>query len=328
VSSKPGPRLPLAFIRQTLFICLVALFAATANLFSQTPDSWINPGTGSWFTTANWSTGAVPTAGVNAVVDNGGTAFVNMTATVGNLTIGATTAGSTVEVNSGTLLVNILNVGRDGTITGNSAATVNTGGSVINSGSISGTPAGVVLSNGGSVTNNSGGTISNPGYVGVELVNGGTVTNSAGATITGSEAGVLSGLPFSGSAPSTIVNSGIISGANNGVEYNSGGSLTNNAGGTIQGAEGDGIAVLPTISNGGSLIFSNAGTVNGNVSLGNFANSVTLITGGVINGNLGAILNFPIKMLIASATQPWSWNVTPQWRSLRPGAKRLWEPAL
>jgi autotransporter-associated beta strand protein len=78
----------------------------------------------------------------------------------------------------------------------------------------------------------------------------------------------------------SITNSGTIFGPN-GISITGGGSVVNNAGGVITGSSG-----LAILSAGGSAKISNAGTINGNVSLGNFANTVQLFSGGRINGNL------------------------------------------
>src|SRR5262249_45189244 len=61
------------------------------------------------------------------------------------------------------------------------------------------------------------------------------------------------------------------------------GTITNNAGATIIGTGGTAIQVAGAAAN-----FSSAGNINGNVTLGNFANSVTLLTGGKITGSLNA----------------------------------------
>jgi fibronectin-binding autotransporter adhesin len=80
-------------------------------------------------------------------------------------------------------------------------------------------------------------------------------------------------------AGGTVSNSGYISGLT-GLELDGGGSVTNL--GTITGSSG---VAIDTTGAGANTI-SNVGTINGSVNLGNGVNTVTLVTGGVIDGNL------------------------------------------
>jgi hypothetical protein len=170
-----------------------------------------------------------------------------------------------------------------------------------NGGTISGT-TGIELEDGGSVTNS--GRISGTDGAGVEFLDGGSVTNSAGGTITGSTRGVLSPteLPESGISeqaaaiaaqaadpPAVVVtNSGTISGAT-GVEIDTGGSVTNNAGGIIRGTGGegvgDGIGVAALPNSGVApepLAVANSGTISGTNT------AIDLEGGGSITNNSGA----------------------------------------
>lgn len=45
-------------------------------LAAMAQSNWTNPGTGDWYTPGNWSAG-VPGAGVDAVIENGGTAVLS-----------------------------------------------------------------------------------------------------------------------------------------------------------------------------------------------------------------------------------------------------------
>jgi autotransporter-associated beta strand protein len=278
----------------------------------------------------NEKTGTI-TGGLEFDSPTGGT-VVNAGQISGRVFSGVTGTGILVTEGPG----NIINTG---TISGDNAIELDNGGSVNNSGNITGTRNG------------------EGGGAGIDLNNGGAVVNNADGKITGTNEGILSSLPFSGTtgevnaaaaqpaavaAPPavTIENSGTISGAT-GIEADAGGSVTNNAGGVIQGTAGNGIAALPTfagnppaltvvnsgiisgsgaaaidlesggsitnnaggviasdaenpaiIANGGTLTFTNAGTITGSVTLDNlpetipFVNHATLVTGGSIAGDL------------------------------------------
>lgn len=162
-----------------------------------------------------------------------------------------------------------------GTITGAVGITLNAGGSVTNvaGGAIAVAIGQAIFAQGAPVTVVNSGTIS--GTVGVVLSNGGSVTNNAGGTIKGADTGITA------DQVATVANSGTISG-DIGVALFSGGAVTNNAGGLIVSGRGS----PAVISNGGSLIFLNAGTIQGSITLVNFANQATLVTGGTIAGDL------------------------------------------
>jgi hypothetical protein len=148
-------------------------------------------------------------------------------------------------------------------------------------------PPAVIVTNSGTIS----------GATGVEIDTGGSVTNNAGGIIrgTGGE-GVGDGigvaaLPNSGVAPEplAVANSGTISGTNTAIDLEGGGSITNNSGASIVAGAGN----PAVIANGGPLIFLNAGTITGSVTLdtlpgtaANFANQATLVTGGIIAGDL------------------------------------------
>jgi hypothetical protein len=181
-------------------------------------------------------------------------------------------------------------------------------------GQISGSD-GIDLEEGGSVVN--AGTISGTDGAGVLLSNGGSVTNNAGGKITGVEEGILSQLPFSGETGGTeetatsvtkaalaapaveVTNSGTISGAT-GIEIDAGGQVTNNAGGVIQGTEGDGIA---SVGNSGTLpaplVVVNSGTIQGT------AGGIDLTGGGAVTNNAdGTIIAGAGNPAVASTGGP------------------------
>lgn len=170
------------------------------------------------------------------------------------------------------------------------------GGAVINSGSstITGRRYGVHLAGDGSgptpvvsVVNNTGGSIissstASPGTAGV-YVSGyrGNVTNDATSQILGRLWGVRL------AAGGLVNNSGLISGV----------SSATTAGVTIAGASGT---------------VSNSGTINGGVTMGNFANLVTLNIGSVIDGSLNVGTTNTSRLILdgASGTQAYSGAVT------------------
>jgi autotransporter-associated beta strand protein len=184
-------------------------------------------------------------------------------------------------------------------------------GNITNSGNVS---DGIELDNGGSVTNQAGGsitgipggdaailspmpfsgvtptplTVTNSGSIsgstGVEADTGGTVTNNAGGIIEGTNGpGIIASADDTGTPPPlTVVNSGTISGTTVGIELDGGGSITNNAGGSIVAGAGN----PAVIAFEAAVTFSNAGQITGSVTLADFANAATLITGGTIAGDL------------------------------------------
>jgi fibronectin-binding autotransporter adhesin len=213
--------------------------------------------------------------------------------------------------NSGTISGDIANGGVDGVAFANGGSVTNNAGGIITGadrGVVSALP---VLPEAGiseqaaaiaaqaadppAVIVTNSGTIS--GATGVEIDTGGSVTNNAGGIIrgTGGE-GVGDGigvaaLPNSGVAPEplAVANSGTISGTNTAIDLEGGGSITNNSGASIVAGAGN----PAVIANGGPLIFLNAGTITGSVTLdtlpgtaANFANQATLVTGGIIAGDL------------------------------------------
>lgn len=116
----------------------------------------------------------------------------------------------------------------------------------VNTGSV--TTNGIDLTGSVEAVVNSGGI---SGARAVELADGGSVTNQSAGTIVGSTAGIgIDG------AAGTVVNAGRVSSTRYGVALNSGGSVTNQSSGSISGTAA-GVYVL----GGGTVI--NAGAISG-----------------------------------------------------------------
>ncbi len=156
----------------------------------------------------------------------------------------------------------------------------------------------VVFKAGGSLTNQDGGQITGgatpEGYGGTGVVfeAGGSLTNESGGQITGGstpEGYGGSGVVFTG-GPGTLVNAGTITGGNN----------------NQPGYNGTGVLFTATAGN-----LTNSGTINGGVTMATVANAVTLLSGGVINGDLSIGGNTSSTLtLTGSGDQAYSGAVT------------------
>jgi len=118
----------------------VVIFSLCAVNTASSQDAW-NPATGDWSAAGNWSLGRIPGTADNVVVDNCGTAVVSTLAgtsyKIQNLSIGATTNGSTVEINNGvTLNVATLTIGGGGTLNLDPGASFSQSGGFTNNGNI------------------------------------------------------------------------------------------------------------------------------------------------------------------------------------------------
>jgi hypothetical protein len=231
----------------------------------------------------------------------------------GNIT---STKYSAVDLTHGGSVTNAAGASIVGGSNGVAFGTAGTAGTVTNSGNISASGAAVYLQNGGSVTNNSAGTISGkqygafleggPGTIanqgsisgatgdGIVLGLGGAVTNAASASISGANIGVYVKYRAAG----TVTNSGNISASaagGAGVELADGGIVTNYLSGSISGTN-FGVFVPGTFGNPGTV--ANPGTVvndgritstkYGGVNLG-AGGSVTNATGASIVGGSNGV---------------------------------------
>ncbi|WP_158922592.1 Hint domain-containing protein [Acidisphaera sp. S103] len=188
----------------------------------------------------------------------------------------------------------------------NAATTVVNGGTIagnpaINHGSFAG--AGIELTSGGHITNQSGGTIS--GYYGIKAKGGATATVVNIGAITGygsnpSSAGVYISVTGSGTVTNqsggrisgydgiievtgtgTVVNAGIIistgTTAGNGIDLNAGGLIINQSGGTISGPNGIDGAKTTTVVNAGRIAAAGAG--------------IALLAGGLVTNQSGGVIS-------------------------------------
>ncbi len=234
---------------------------------------------------------ALFTRGNDSVITNGGTLIggtAGIYANADNLTVinNGTIRATGVETNGN---ARAAPNGYDGIYAGGAGASVTNNG-LIESTSASG--RGVYLAGGGTVTNNSGGTIRG-GSLGINIA-GGLVTNQANALITGAEQGIYAYDAEGGNT--TINNSGTIVSTGIGSRgIQDGGSaitVTNQLGGTIVGNSwGIQVGAAGAITNSG---FIGSGTLANGTS-GAFTASASgsgiTIWGGSVTNNAGATIH-------------------------------------
>ncbi len=231
-----------------------------------------------------------------------------VTVAQGNLQLGSesdvsgTNGGSGVSFTAfGTLTNNTgtsISGGRGGDAqeagSGGDGVVFNSGGSLINHADVS-----ILGGSGGSAPQG----VAGEGGSGVSFTADGTLTNSTGASISGGNGGNSQ----EGSAAA----------GGDGVVFQSGGNLTNDAGAFISGGNGgsnnwnSSPSGTGVVFQGGSGNLTNAGTINNGVSMGNYANRVTLMAGGVINGDLNMSQNLGTTLILGgTGNQTYSAAVT------------------
>ena len=220
---------------------------SSSSFTAITAAHWINSSGGNWSTSSNWSTGTVPTAANDAIIDASGTYTVNLDVApaFNSLTVGGGATG-TQTLNCAGNSVNFTNAS---TVAANGALTLS-----------SGTLTGAALTVNGSMDWNGNGALSN--------------------TLNISSSGTLN-LPGSGTrfiGGGTLNNSGTVnwSGGNNISIYDSG--VINNLGGALFSVTNDQIIYQHCCSVGQA--FNNAGTFRKTVAAG-----TTSVNNGGFNNN-------------------------------------------
>jgi hypothetical protein len=170
------------------------------------------------------------------------------------------------------------------TLNGNDTGVYLGAGGTINNqsgGSILGGNTGLIISDGNLAVDNAG-SISGD-VIGISVNHGGMLNNQSGGTIAGGVDGI-----YGFGSPQTIVNAGVIVGTNNtAILYGAGGSVNNLSGGTIEGYTG-------VFLNGGFCYVTNSGSIMGQDTGVNLFSGGSLdnLTNGIIaGGNYGVSVN-------------------------------------
>ncbi|WNJ93546.1 autotransporter domain-containing protein [Bosea sp. 685] len=248
--------------------------------------------------------GTITANSFNGIVLSGGGGVSNaagatITSGASGISIGTSSAGAGTVSNLGT----ITQTGTFGDL-----VVLRFGGSVANAQgatiSANNTGNAVSVGQGASRTVQNAGIITNTGtnFATGVLVQGGasTVTNSA----TGRISGTFNGVYASASAPMTFTNDGLIestsaTGAARAVEATGGGTFVNT--GTIRSVASDGLylARAGTVTNRGTI----SGAVNAINFSGNYARTLNLDTGSVLNGNVQGGTGVDALVLLGSGTE-------------------------
>ena len=296
------------------FAVLLTALAVAPRVHAATA-TWILAGNGSWNVAANWSTGAVPTAADDVVVNTAVTININASGTgasgVANsvtITAGATitrtaprtltvtngisvnttgaaaisvpfTAGSLTKAGSGTLTFNAAALSGAGQeVTGNVDVT---GGTLTLNGANALTTGGLItVGTGATLTRAGGGALAPAGGL---TVNGGTVTVGGGGLTSGG-AVTLTGATTTFSGAGGLTSSGAVSLTGSTITFTGGGGLT----ATGQTVTVDATSSISTTA-GASI---NAGTVNITGGSVTFGGNGDLNTSAAVNVSSGGSLVF------------------------------------
>lgn len=276
------------------------------RIFLQTGGEVINGGTISRLTTGQEGIQSAAAGGVPYKVTNLSTGVIESASTGVLLQQGGTVIndGGTIRSVNGAGISFSNGVGHvtnqaGATLQGFQGLAMLHGGTLTNSASLiwgvtnDGISAGAVVGSFTSITNSDGATIRGQRY-GISIVTNGEVTNDA-SLIEGVTAGIAGG-----HLEIKNLNGGEIKGGSYGISLTMGGSVLNE--GTIEG----GINIT-----GAAGEVENSGAIVGSVVLGNFANEVTLVAGGQIQGDLDLSSNGGAKLILSGdGTQSYSGAVT------------------
>ena len=215
-----------ASIRAVTLLCGMAL-AICPDPVAAATVSWNVDGSGFWDVAGNWSTGSVPQAGDDVVIDRP-SATITVTHRSGTSTIKSLTCSETFVLSNGTLTIADSSTVSGpftlsgGSLRGSGVVTVNgpmswTGGSMRDTG-VTNANAGMQIANTGSIQLLENRTLNNAGiatWIGAGAMSnapGATVNNLAGATFDVQTAGDLTGGTFNNAG--TVIK---VAGGGNGV---------------------------------------------------------------------------------------------------------------
>ncbi len=223
--------------------CLLALPAALAITPPASAQTFITTSQASPLNLPAYS-GPVSIASGVSITSTGAAAISGGTAAqLANAGLVADAAGAGIDLAAGGSIAN------SGSISGANAVRLEAAGSIANTGAINGAAYGVLVNNGAGTLANSGAIAA--GYDGVSLNKGGTITNTA--SIFGGHIGV-----YTGNGLGVVENSGIISASSgDAVSLYSGGSLTNAATGELLGG------YTGVYAGGSGAQITNAGLITG-----------------------------------------------------------------
>jgi autotransporter-associated beta strand protein len=313
-------------------LSLNVMILGSSTLHGQ--DTWQGPTTdSSWFTKGNWSLQAPPTDIDPAVIDNGTTAQIaNGNAAADSLTVGGTTAGSTVQfLPGGTLVVtNSVVIGAGGTLrfSGGELSTVNTAqlqdnGTILFDGPAPEFLGGDVFGTGKLVVNMTGDFIvsGNQTYSGETLIMSGIFEANSATALSPNSAFTVNSTLDLGGFDGTI---GSLSGSgtvlNNGAKISTLSVGKDNTSTTFSGILANGTSVLQLTKIGtGTLTLTGANTYTGTTTIdagslivdGSIASPQTVVNAAGLIGGHGTIGGSLVNNgIVGQGTSPGTLTVT------------------
>ena len=319
----------------TLVLTAANTYSGGTSVVGGTLDVANSAALGTDNVTVDNTANAGATLKIDSGIDVANVIAINNSGTLDNAGIISHTGAADIGVNATGGMATIINHNGGSIDGGVIGLWLHTGGSVINSGSTSsigginyavvtdGSPSSVINQDGASIHSSQtdavlmiqGGTLTNDtaanisGNVGVRMSQVGTVINQGGASINGTTSGSSTGTGVVLMAGGNVINQGdsSISGTSTGVAFQGNSTLFNAAGSSISGPDAS-VQAFGT----GTANLTNAGTLNGNVVLdGSSMNTVTLLSGSILNGSLNIGSNTAsLLTLDGTGTQLYSTAVT------------------